>query len=232
MGLALACIGLENGILRAEEGALPVNEIVRRAVLRDDQLRANRTAMKCDRTIRADRLDASGKVISTTTKRDVEFPTEALAYSTTVETAKDSGDAKTQKIDAVMSLHRLAPRYDMTLRGEETIRGVPCYAVDYKPKAAQATAATREEKVVSNLHGHFWISKEDFSVVQSDGTLSGPVSLALIASVNQMDIKYYSQALPNGDTAPKEVTVTMAVKAPFYDFRQKQVTTEENWRPR
>lgn len=217
--------------------ALSADEIVRRCVLRDDQLRASRTTLKCDRTMRTDRLDAEGKVTDTKTVRTIHYPSIEMQYATNVESGKAqeaSGDntVKSEKIETVMNLHKLAPRFDMSLLGEEPIRGQPCYIIGYAPKAAQLAASTREEKIISNLHGRFWMSKADFSIFQSEGSLVGPVTIALIASVNQLDFKYHSRTLPNGDTGPADFSVNLAVKAPFYDFRQRQVATEQNWRPR
>ncbi len=238
VGLGLAPVSaLAQQTPAAATQALTADEIVRRSVVKDDQLRASHTVLKTDRTVRTDRLDASGKVIETKTVRSEHIPTADVQYSTNVESSKAADKTgedtvKAQKIEAAISLRKLAPRFDMTLSGEESVRGQPCYVVSYRPKASQPAAATREEKVISNLHGRFWMSKADFSILQSEGTLVSPVTVALIASVNQMDFKYHSQTLANGDTAPADFTVSMAVKAPFYDFRQRTVTTEENWRPR
>ncbi len=239
--LTLFCFGYCLATVRAEQPTgtppLSADEIVRRSVLRDDQLRASRTTMKSDRTVHTDRLDAGGKVIETKTVRAVHYPTNGMDVSTEVEStraadATGENTVKADKLETVMSLRRLAPRFDMTLLGEETVRGQACYIIGYRPKSVQPSASTREEKVVGNLHGRLWLSKTDFSIIQSEGALVGPVTLALVASVNQMDFKYHSQSLPNGDTAPSDLTMSMAIKAPFYDFRQRQVTTEENWRPR
>ena len=239
--LALFCLALAATPMRADlqtgNPALSADEIVRRSVLRDDQLRASRASLKCDRTMRTDRLDASGKVKDSKTVRTVHYPAIEMRYSTRVDAAKaaDSTGAdtvKSDRIETVMNLHKLAPRFDMALLGEEPIRGVPCYVIGYRPKASQPPAATREEKIISNLRGRFWMSKDDFSILQSEGTLVSPVTVALVASVHQLDFKYHSLTLPNGDTGPADFSVSLAVKAPFYDFRQRQVATEENWRSR
>jgi hypothetical protein len=228
---ALALAGRPS--VRAET-APTVSEIVQKAVARDDALRQRRTAFKCDQTVKADRFDATGKIIKTDTLRTVHVPTKEIAFKTEVksDSAKSGEDvAKSQNVEAVMDLRKLASRFEMSLAGEEPVHGRACYVVRYSPKANQSSD-TREEKVVNNLKGRFWIAKDDFSILQSDGALSSPVTVALIASVNRMDFQYHSQALPNGDVGPADFNVYMTVKAPFYDFRERKTTTQENWRPR
>lgn len=216
------------------ETAPPVSEIVQKAVARDDVLRQRRTTFKCDQTVKVDRFDSTGKIIKTDTVRTVHIPTRDIAFKTEVkaDSAKSGEDvAKSQNVEAVMDLRKLSTRFEMSLAGEEPVRGRVCYVVRYSPKANQSSS-TREEKVVSNLKGRFWIAKDDFSILQSDGTLSSPVTVALIASVNRLDFQFHSRSLPDGDIVPADFNVYMAVKAPFYDFRERKTTTQENWRLR
>lgn len=232
--LALGYTLLALPLMGRAADALSLNDIVHRAVLRDDALRASRRGMRCDQTVKIEHLDSDGKVTGVSTDRTVHQQTEAITFSTDVAAAQGTdgqSEAKrqTDHVEAVMNLGKLAGRFQMALAEDETVRDRSCYVVRYWPKNGQ-TSETREEKVVNNLKGRFWIAKDDFSIVQSNGALSGPVSVALIASVNQMDFTYHSQTLPNGDVAPGDSSVNIAVKAPFYDFREKKRTTQENWR--
>lgn len=231
LALAFVLLALPTASRAAE--ALPLSEIIHRAILRDDALRASRHGMKCDQTVKVEHLDSDGKVTGTSTDRTVHLQTAAITYNTDVaaQGSDGAGVAKqqTEHVEAVMNLGRLAGKFQMALAEDAKIRDRECYVVRYWPRNGQSSE-TREEKVVNNLKGRFWIAKDDFSIVQSDGTLSGPVSVALIASVNQMDFSYHSQTLANGDVAPADVSVNIAVKAPFYDYREKKKTTQENWR--
>ena len=58
------------------------------------------------------------------------------------------------------------------------------------------------------------------------------MTVAFIASVTRMDFKFHSQLLPNGEVGPLDFSVDLAIHAPFYDFRQLQVNSLRNWRPR
>ena len=199
--------------------------------------------MECDETVKTERLDDQDKVVSTKTVFFLGGETKDLSYSTKVESksaatpspdgklGKDEEAVKAQSLVAVMSLRKLASRYTFAFAGNAQVHGRDCQIFTYKPRPNQP-AATREEKVVNNLQGHYWIDKHTFEILQVDGSLASPVSVALIASVTQMDFKFHSQTLPNGEVGPLDFSVNLAVRAPFYDFRQRQTTTMEDWRPR
>jgi hypothetical protein len=216
---------------------LTVAEIVQKAVARDDTRRERRMAFEADQTIVIDRLDDTGKIIKTKTLHAVLHPTREISYSANVDSTSESQHsdedaAKAQHIMAIMNLGKLAPRFIEKLAGEGVIQGRACYIVHYQPKTGQPSADTREEKVVNNLAGRFWIAKDNLDIVQSDGSLVSPVTVALVASVTRMDFQFRSQLLPNGDVGPASFSVNLAVHAPFYDFRQRQVTSLANWRPK
>ncbi len=222
---------------------LSVAECIQRVVASDEQRREHRQAMECDETVKTERLDDQDKVVSTKTIYFLGGETKDLSYSTKVESrsaptpspdgklGKDEEAVKAQSLVAVMNLRHLSPRYTFALAGSAQIHGRDCNIFTYHPKPGQP-AATREEKVVNNLQGHYWIDKNTFEILQVDGSLASPVSVALIASVTRMDFKFHSQTLPNGEAGPLDFSVNLAVRAPFYDFRQRQTTTMENWRPR
>jgi hypothetical protein len=218
--------------------ALSVHEIVQKAVARDDVRREHRVALEADQTILTEKLDPAGKVLTSKSVHLIHHPTKEISYSTNTDadSASSSGhpDGDTVKaahIMAVMDLGKLAPKFTESVTGSAMILGRDCYVVSYYPKPGQS-ADSREEKVVNNVAGRFWIAKDNFDILQSEGSLVGPVTVAFIASVTRMDFKFHSQALPNGEVGPADFSVDMAIHAPFYDFRQYQLNTLRNWRPR
>lgn len=234
LGLLVATLACLPPLASGEPApALTLAEIVQRAVARDDALRATRLGMKCDQTVRTRRLDPEGKVLSEKTEKTVHFQSKGIVYRTDASASGGSGEEVARKesahVEAVMNLGKLAGRFQMALVGEATVGGRGCHVIRYWPKGGQASE-TREEKVLDNLKGRFWIAKDDFSILQSEGALSSPVTVALIASVTRMDFQFSSLTLPNGDIAPGSFSVNIAVKAPFYDFRELKTTTQENWR--
>ena len=128
-----------------------------------------------------------------------------------------------------MNLRRLAPRFQYRLAGEEPVAGRTCDIIAFSPKGSQP-ADTREDKVINNLHGWYWIDKNTFEILQAEGSLVAPVTVALIASVTRMDFTLHSGVLPNGEVGPADFRVDLTVKAPFHFYRQQQRSRMENWR--
>ncbi len=141
----------------------------------------------------------------------------------------DRDYCEARKFMAVLDLQKLAPRFQLTREPDADGGGRGCYVVSYRPRPGQAYD-TREEKVINSLNGRFWISKDDFSIVQSEGTLAQPVTVALVASVYRLEFQYRSMPLPSGETAPASFQVNLAVRAPLYDLRQRQTSTISNYR--
>ncbi len=233
LGCALAPVGT-----LAAEPAPAVSEIVQKAVARDDFRRLRRVAFEADQTVLTENLDTTGKILSSKTVHAIHHPTAKISFSTDVgsaaaaPSAHPEGDSvKAQHIMAMMDLGKLAPKFTESVAGSAVIQNRECYVVKYYPKPGQS-ADTREEKVANQVSGRFWIAKDNFDILQSDGSLVEPVTVALIVSVTRMDFKYFSQTLPNGDVGPAKISVDIALHAPFYDSRQLQVNTLANWRPR
>ena len=222
---------LQNAVQQAA-----ASTIVPKAVANDELRRQHRLALECDQTITTDRLDEAGKSFKTKQVRVVHREGHAFAYSADVDatsesTAKDGDTAKAEHLQAVMNLRKLAPRFRYAISGTGEVRGRPCWIVSYSPKGDQA-AATREDKVINNLHGRYWIDQATSEILQGEGSLASPVSTALVASVTRMDFRFHSQTLPNGEAGPAEFSVDLAVQAPFYFYRQRQTSRMENWRGR
>ena len=130
-----------------------------------------------------------------------------------------------------MNLRRLAPRFRYTLAGEERVRGRPCFVVAYAPRGGQP-ANTREEKVIDNLHGRYWIDRDTSEILQGEGSLASPVTVGLIAAVTHMDFRFHSGTLPGGEAGPADFGVDLTVRAPLYFYRQRQTSRLVNWRSR
>lgn len=224
----------------AQTSSPSADELVARVVARDAENRKRREGYEFDLELKTERLDAAGNVIKSNVTHAVgrsggkiRFSTELSpdANATAEEQAKATREAKSsQRMQAVMDLKNLAPHYHYTLDGGATIDGHDCWILRYEPKSG-APATTKEERVVNALHGRFWIDKATDSVVRSEGSLTAPVTMAFVASVNQLDFAYGSQTLPNGDLGPLSFRINIAIKAPFYDFRQRQLSTKTNYRP-
>lgn len=209
---------------------LSSSEIIQRAIQRDDALRRDRQRYECDVNVKTERMDGKGAVVSTKAVNATMRPTRQIAFGGEIKSEKQDKDyCEAQKFMAVLDLQKLAPRFQLSRDGDAEATGRSCYVVSYRPRPGQAYD-TREEKVINGLSGRFWISKDDFSIVQSEGTLGQPITVAFVASVYRLDFQYRSQALPTGETAPATFQVNLAVRAPLYDLRQRQTSTISNYR--
>ncbi len=209
---------------------LSAGDIIRRAIQRDEELRRDRQRYECDVNVRTEKLDASGSVVSTKAVNATMRPTRQIAFGGEMHAEKMDRDyCEAQKFMAVLDLQKLAPRFQLLREPDADAVGRGCFVVSYRPRPGQSYD-TREEKVINSLNGRFWIAKDDFSIVQSEGVLSQPVTVAWVASVYRLEFQYRSMPLPTGETAPASFQVNLAVRAPLYDLRQRQISTISNYR--
>lgn len=232
--LCLTCIGgltrLGAAPLAETLAALTADEVIQRAILRDEVLRRDRQRYECDVNVKTEQLDAKGCVTSTKAVNATMRPTRQIAIGGEMQREKPDRDyTEARKFMAVLDLQKLAPRFQLARDPDAEVAGRSCFVVGYRPRPGQ-TYDTREEKVINSLNGRFWISKDDFSIVQSEGMLTQPVTVALIASVYRLEFHYRSLSLPTGETAPATFQVDLAVRAPLYDLRQRQTSTISNYR--
>lgn len=209
---------------------LSAGEIIQRATQRDEVLRRDRQSYECDVHVKTEKLDGRGTVVSTKAVDVTMRPTRQIAFGGELKAEKpDKAYCEAQKFMAVLDLQKLTPRFQLTREVDAEATGRGCFVVSYRPRPGQSYD-TREEKVINGLSGRFWIAKDDFSIVQSDGSLAQPITVALVASVYRLDFQYRSLSLPTGETAPASFSVNLAVRAPLYDLRQRQTSTISNYR--
>ena len=215
-----------------------VQEIVQRALANDDLRRQHRLALVCNELLTVERLDDQGNVFKSKTLHVRHHEGLELPYPTDLKLPpeerprphhRDGDIAKADHRMSLMNLRQLAPRFQCALTGEAPVRGRDCYVVAYTPRPGQS-ADTREEKVINGLHGRFWVDKKTFEILQGEGSLVAPVSVALLASATQLDFAFHTQTMPNGEAGPADFSVDLAAKAPFYFYRQQQTVRLENWR--
>ena len=99
----------------------------------------------------------------------------------------------------------------------------------FTPKHGQK-ADGKEQKVIDQLHGRFWIDEKTYEILQGEGSLATPVGVGLLASVQAMSFSFHDHPLPSGEVAPADFRVEYIVKAPFYFFHQRQDNQLQNWR--
>ncbi len=237
--LSFAFLLAVTGTARAEDAPPPVDELVRRVVARDDAARVRRQELEYDLARVTERLDATGKVTQSKATRAVARPSRTVAFSldvtpdanaTAAERIQAAQEAREgERIQATMRLSRLASHFQYAIEGRETVEGRDCWVLAFRPRPG-APADTREERIINQLTGRFWIDRATDSIARSEGRLPAPVSIALVVSMNQLSFQFRSQTLPNGDLGPESFGVEVEVAAPFYLFHQRQRSTMRNYR--
>lgn len=216
------------------EGVVPgVEEIVKKALERDDALRERRTGFEYHLKVTTKNLSREGEVESEYATEAVVKPNKEILFDQTLgeegkiseEDSRSKKIRESEKIRAVMDLKKLAPRFELTLEGEEAVGGRGCYVVAFQPKPDQPYDS-REEKVINKMAGHFWIAKDDYSVLKSAGKLTEPVSVAwFFATMREVSFAYQTQPLPNGDPGPHLFDLTYDMQTTVA-YQRKQLLSQ------
>ena len=220
----------------------PVAALVEKALERDRELRERRLAYEFELTARTEKMDRNNRVLKDETVTAVVRPQAEIRYevelkpgdmvedgSRTEKNRKQLRDS--EKVMAVMDLKKLAPRFILKREKDETVRGLRCRVVSFKPKPGQPYDS-REEKIINALQGRFWLHPDDASIVQSEARLPAPVAVAWVfASMRELSFRYESMELPNGDTGPARFTLLFDLQTgPVYK-RFRQTSEMRNYRP-
>jgi len=143
---------------------------------------------------------------------------------------KDVEDAK--KVNAMLDMGKIAPRFQYKRIQDETIRNRPCFVIKFSPKDDQPYA-TREEKVINKVGGTIWIDQNDFSIIQTKGKLTEDVDVAwFLATMKGMDFSYETSELPSMNIpVPSNFYMTFDLNIMGYRMAQKQVSNMTDYLP-
>jgi hypothetical protein len=224
----LLCVLLCTNAVAAPDARSMVAQIA----ARDKVLQERRRAYDYDLQITREKLDDQGQVTSTTREEVVVRGDARPNFGTRPDQAGAPAD-ESQKAarEEPFELPRIIDHYNYTLEGEETVDGVACYRIGFSPKP-DMPYDNREEKVLNAVAGHLWASTRDFSLVRNEGSLLHPVAVAWVfASLTQMQFRYDSQPLPNGDQGPREEEYSYRVEIPFFTLHERDTRRMSGYRP-
>jgi len=220
--------------------ALPLNglaaspaadKIISAIVARDKVLVERRRAFDYDIDITREQLDAKKAVVSTDHDKIVMRGDLQPGYNTRPAVGDPKQEAKKTSREEPFEFLKIIDHYHYTLEGEEWVDGVDCYKLAFTPKDAMPYA-NREEKVLNNVSGHIWASKQDYSVIRNEGSLLRPVSVAWIfATLREMEFHFDAMRLPNGDYGPGRLQYRYLVDIPFTDLHERDTRIMSNYRP-
>lgn len=164
-----------------------------------------------------------GAVVSTAQKDDEKKEEREM-------TEAEKGDArKARSRMKEMDLGKLAPRFNIVLKGSEKADGIDCWVLGFTPKKGQPFNS-REEKVINQLQGSFWVAKSDYSIIHSSGSLAAPVEVAwFVATMESLDFDYRTLALGDGSRMPARFYLLFDVSVPMSYVRRRQTSVMSDY---
>jgi len=222
-------------------GDPPVEDIVAKVLKRDEELAKTQAQLAFNLDLVHQKLDRTNQILGTREAKVRITPGGNTAYQQVVGAANtdESGkplEAKDQKNvkDArnamkQMNLRRLASRFDIALDGSESRDGVDCWVLKFSPKKGQPYES-REEKIINQLGGRFWVAKSDYSIVGSEGKLTQPVSIAwVMATMNELEFEYRTQPFGQGERLPAKFDMLIDVQVPLTYIRRRQISVMDGY---
>ncbi len=137
------------------------------------------------------------------------------------EKDKQMEDAK--KVNAMLDMAKIAPRYNYQRLNDETIRDRRCFVIKFTPKKDQPFSS-REEKVINKVGGLIWIDQKDFSIIQTKGKLTEEVDVAwFLATMKGLDFNYQTSELGLADIpVPADFSMNFDLNIMGYRMAQRQ----------
>jgi hypothetical protein len=216
---------------RAGDSTVPLPVIIQKVIARDDANQRNLQSMEFHETAKTDQLGPDGSVIKHQETRMIIRPgmaDEVSILSVRGDDLPSNPDEALQKAkgeeakrkNVRFALKDMAQRFTIILAGTEVFQGQPVYVLAFTPKPDQSYH-DQTEKVLNHLHGKMWISTSDYSVLKTDASLAEPVDIAwFLAQITALDFRYELHNT-SGGMGPAFIQTSVAVSAPFLQFRQR-----------
>ena len=136
---------------------------------------------------------------------------------------KDQQVEDAKKVNAMLDMAKIAPRYNYQRLNDETVRDRRCFVIKFTPKKDQPFS-TREEKVINKVGGTIWIDQNDFSIIQTKGKLTEEVDVAwFLATMKSLDFNYQTSELGLADIpVPESFTMNFDLNIMGYRMAQRQ----------
>jgi hypothetical protein len=225
------CLLLLAGMPISAKAAPSADEIISRVVARDKELVQRRKAFDYDVEITREKLDSNRAVASTIREKMVVTGDQRPGYGTRSATGNPEQEAQKTSREEPFELLKIIDHYTYTLEGEEKVDGVDCYKLGFTPKP-DMPYDNREEKVLNNVSGHIWASKQDYSLIKNEGSLMRPVPVAWIfATLEEMEFHFDAMRMPNGDYGPGRLQYRYLVSIPFTQLHERDTRIMSNYRP-
>jgi hypothetical protein len=136
---------------------------------------------------------------------------------------KDKQVEDAKKVNAMLDMAKIAPRYNYQRQNDETIRDRRCFVIKFTPKKDQPFSS-REEKVINKVGGTIWIDQNDFSIIQTKGKLTEEVDVAwFLATMKALDFNYQTSELGLANIpVPADFSMNFDLNIMGYRMAQRQ----------
>ena len=136
---------------------------------------------------------------------------------------KDKQVEDAKKVNAMLDMAKIAPRYNYQRLNDETIRDRRCFVIKFTPKKDQPFSS-REEKVINKVGGTIWIDQNDFSIIQTKGKLTEEVDVAwFLATMKSLDFNYQTSELDLANIpVPESFMMNFDLNIMGYRMAQRQ----------
>ncbi len=149
------------------------------------------------------------------------------------EKADEQSNSRIESLADAIEKFGLRDRYVWTCLPDERAAGERAAVIAFTPKENVPTNS-REERFFSQLAGRIWVSRQDSTVLKSEGELTRPFRLFwIIARIDKLSFSYEVEPHPEnrllrGSNARAETLVVF----PFYSVRQKHTLDVVKFEPR
>ena len=165
-------------------------------------------------------------------------PAKTTAQNALKPDSKNGSDdgPTNNRIDSLAdAVHKysLRDRYLWTCLPDEKIFGEPAAVIAFEPKPG-VPIRSREQRFFAQLSGKIWISRQDFTVLRSEGALLEPYRLFwIIARITKLTFQYEVEPNPDNRLLRKSSASAETVVAfPFKTVHQKHSLDVEKYEPR
>jgi hypothetical protein len=138
-----------------------------------------------------------------------------------------------ESLAVAVEKYSLRDRYVWTCLPDDKAAGEKAAMIAFHPKPG-LPVKTREQRFFAQLAGKIWISREDFTVLKSEGGLLEPYRLFwIIARITRLQFEYEVEANPANRLLRKsKASAETVVAFPFKNVHQKHSLEVEKFEPR
>jgi hypothetical protein len=125
----------------------------------------------------------------------------------------------------------LVDRYDMTLLGEETVRGHRCWTIGFEPREGKLPVRRRIDTALNKSAGRFWISQEDYGLVRIEFAMREPYKYwgGILAIIHDTEASIEFRRLGDDVWLPEDFDMTFNIEVLMMKNIRRQVLKE--WTP-